>query len=268
MYNNDMSIRNFSIVTGQILPDYQCHVHPTPEFFELQLVGSADLYWKLGQRSMLLQGNWFWVNWPDVQVRYGQNRSTHYWDHRYMVLTGGRCLEWHELGLLLQEPVQLSDRLFVEATRLFDRALSSYQSPRLLAEHWAANQLEEMLLRIRESAVDHPGRPEWVDVVADRLADWHAAAPDYEALGAELGVSSRTLQRQFKKWTGVSPHTFYLQSRVERAKTLLLRTDSPLRTIADELGFSDEYYFNRIFSRFTGMPPGKFRKTMPPIVEL
>ncbi len=52
-----------------------------------------------------------------------------------------------------------------------------------------------------------------------------------------------------------------LQERMKRARALLLGTPQTLDEIAEHTGFSNGYYFNRVFKDFHGVPPGQFRRT-------
>ena len=55
--------------------------------------------------------------------------------------------------------------------------------------------------------------------------------------------------------------TDYLTSiRVERAKKLLLETESGMELIAQRTGFSESSYFIRVFREASGMTPGQYRK--------
>ena len=47
-----------------------------------------------------------------------------------------------------------------------------------------------------------------------------------------------------------------------QAKHLLSHKNMPLSQISATLGFCDQFYFSRVFSRRRGMPPGKFRSQM------
>ena len=48
--------------------------------------------------------------------------------------------------------------------------------------------------------------------------------------------------------------------RMKKAEFLLERTDEPIKEIAMKTGFSDIYYFSRMFRKFYGIPPGAMRK--------
>ena len=47
---------------------------------------------------------------------------------------------------------------------------------------------------------------------------------------------------------------------VKQAKWELLHTLKPVKQVASELGFDDEFYFSRLFKRATGCAPTFFRE--------
>lgn len=57
----------------------------------------------------------------------------------------------------------------------------------------------------------------------------------------------------FQELTGKKPLHYVTDLRINRAKELLLRRNEPLRSIAQEVGYTDEYYFSRRFRQITGM---------------
>lgn len=50
------------------------------------------------------------------------------------------------------------------------------------------------------------------------------------------------------------------EERIGRAKALIVGSDENIAVIAKRIGFSDEFHFNRVFTKFQGMPPGRYRK--------
>jgi two-component system response regulator YesN len=66
--------------------------------------------------------------------------------------------------------------------------------------------------------------------------------------------------RCFKDIAG-KPFNDYLQrTRVDRAKLLLANTEAQVGQVAEEVGYSDEKYFAKVFREQTGMPPSLFRQ--------
>lgn len=47
---------------------------------------------------------------------------------------------------------------------------------------------------------------------------------------------------------------------MREAQRLLHHSDLTVKEIADDLGFEDAKYFNRLFSKVIGISPGGFRK--------
>ena len=72
-------------------------------------------------------------------------------------------------------------------------------------------------------------------------------------------LSPYHFSRSFKEATGVGPQRYVMQQRIERAKTLMRRTNQPLAWIAQEAGFSDQSHLTSVFRREIGVTPGRFR---------
>ncbi len=74
-------------------------------------------------------------------------------------------------------------------------------------------------------------------------------------------ISPYHFLRLFKQSTGLTPHQYILQSRIEQAQHLLLFSDRTISDIAIGLGFCDQSHLTRCFKRFLGKTPKEFRPT-------
>jgi AraC-like DNA-binding protein len=110
------------------------------------------------------------------------------------------------------------DYVVIEASRLFDPS-----SRPIVPGHRAVQETRELLDR-------SPAEP-W------KLED----------LGRMVGVSPNHLVELFKHETGVSPHRYLLNLRIDRAKQLLRDTDRPITQLALDLGFSSSQHFAKMF---------------------
>jgi len=79
-------------------------------------------------------------------------------------------------------------------------------------------------------------------------------------LAEKGGMSVNAYARIFKEQTGYSPRKYLQRMRVEKACNLLHHSDLSIDQIASACGFSDRYYFTRIFSRTMNVSPGVYRK--------
>ena len=75
-------------------------------------------------------------------------------------------------------------------------------------------------------------------------------------------LSSYHFSRSFKQAVGIGPRRYVTQRRLERAKTLMRRTNQPLALIAQEAGFSDQSHLTSVFHREIGITPGQFRAAL------
>jgi AraC family transcriptional regulator len=79
-------------------------------------------------------------------------------------------------------------------------------------------------------------------------------------MAGACGVSPDYFLRMFKSTVGVSPYQYLLNQRVERAKILLSDATCSLAEVALRCGFSHQEHLSRMFRRFTGVAPGRYRR--------
>jgi AraC family transcriptional regulator len=74
------------------------------------------------------------------------------------------------------------------------------------------------------------------------------------------GLNTEYFMRLFKATLGVSPYQHVIGRRVERAKVLLREEGESLAEIAVACGFSHQEHMSRMFRRWTGVTPGRYRR--------
>jgi AraC-like DNA-binding protein len=75
-----------------------------------------------------------------------------------------------------------------------------------------------------------------------------------------VGKSKAHVIRTFKKAIGVTPYAYFLDRKIEQARILLTYSGARIREIAENLSFSDEYYFSNVFKSKTGLSPSAYRQ--------
>ena len=75
------------------------------------------------------------------------------------------------------------------------------------------------------------------------------------------GVSQAHLAVLFRSQMGRTITRHLNAKRVTKAKSLLIATREPMGAIAQQVGFSGQSVFSRIFNQIEGIPPMEFRKT-------
>jgi AraC family transcriptional regulator len=99
-----------------------------------------------------------------------------------------------------------------------------------------------------------------------RVRDYIEAHLDYRLTLTDLAgvacLSPYHFSRSFKQAIGVGPQRYVMQRRLERAKTLMRRTNEPFAEIAQRVGFADQSHLTSIFRRETGVTPGRYRAAL------
>jgi AraC-like DNA-binding protein len=80
-------------------------------------------------------------------------------------------------------------------------------------------------------------------------------------LAERFSYNTKYLSSLFKKFTGKTPVAYVMERKIEFAKRLLVSGNETVKAIAKEIGFDDEYYFMKVFKRYTNMTPKNFRNT-------
>jgi AraC family transcriptional regulator len=102
--------------------------------------------------------------------------------------------------------------------------------------------------------------PARLRLVLDHIDAHLAAEIALEELAALAGRSACHFLRCFKQSTGVSPHRYVMQRRIERASALLAAGELPLVDIALACGFADQSHFGRVFRRERNLTPLAYRR--------
>ena len=82
------------------------------------------------------------------------------------------------------------------------------------------------------------------------------------SMAAAAGLTPMHFAAQFRSATGLRPHDYVLQRRIERARELLRDPRRALLDVALSVGFQTQAHFTTVFKRFVGAPPHRWRRLM------
>lgn len=112
------------------------------------------------------------------------------------------------------------------------------------------------LLSQLQQPVELPLSEQIKQVIEDLLGH---CIPRQEEVAQRSALSLRTLQRRLQE-AGSSYQQLLDEVRFKLAKEQLTRTQQPLHSIAEQLGFMEPRSFFRFFKRRAGITPGEYRK--------
>lgn len=86
---------------------------------------------------------------------------------------------------------------------------------------------------------------------------------DIQKLIRKLPMGYSKFRKLFKSETGLSPHQYHLDLRINKAKELLQTTELNIKEIAYQTGFESEFYFSKLFRKKVEMSPTEYRIRKP-----
>lgn len=96
--------------------------------------------------------------------------------------------------------------------------------------------------------------------VRDRIDREYAKPLDVEGLARGAHLSAGHLSRQFRLAYGVSPYSYLMTRRIERAMTLLRNSDLSVTEVCFSVGCSSLGTFSTRFTELVGVPPSVYRR--------
>lgn len=142
---------------------------------------------------------------------------------------------------------------------LFEAVREHYASGREFCLRAAESIVESMLFAMigesdRRRASD---RTSPVDEAMELLFSEHGAR--LTAIAEKLGVSPDAIRKEFRRHFDDTPRHYFTSYRVSHVARRLISSDMPLRELAEEFGFYDEFHMSRVFKREMGIAPSEYR---------
>lgn len=81
-------------------------------------------------------------------------------------------------------------------------------------------------------------------------------------IAENLHFSADYLSRIYKKCTGQSPLKYLITLRINEAKQILSSdADLSMKSVGKLVGYEDQYYFSRMFKKYTGYYPSEYKSS-------
>jgi AraC family transcriptional regulator len=155
-------------------------------------------------------------------------------------------------GLLMSAADVLEGNAVLDA--LFRQRLTDLLATRLLAEHTGVPTTFEPIMGGLS--------PHALRRAIERLRSDSDTDVSLAALASDAGLSRFHFCRAFKESTGLSPHAWLRQQRLEQAMNTLRDTDASIVSVAAQLGYASQTAFTAAFKKLTGETPRDWRRRM------
>lgn len=128
----------------------------------------------------------------------------------------------------------------------------------------ASVRLWQIFLECAENAREDTIQNVYVRKLKEHIQTHYIENFDSKEVEAVCGLSYKYAGTLFKEETGQTIREFQRTLRIRRAKQLLKETDRSVTEIAQLTGFSDVFYFSKVFCAEQGCSPSEYRRTYIP----
>ena len=124
--------------------------------------------------------------------------------------------------------------------------------------------LRRLLIPFLESIPDEPlqqieGQNRFYSVID--YINRNATKPlSISSLAAMFRMNRNEFSADFHRAFGIPPKQYICKRRMGQARMLLLSTALSVKQISYKVGYDNEFYFSRLFKKYTGNSPSDFRK--------
>lgn len=217
-----------------------------------------------GQTRELRAGQCFLIC-PGVLTSYQPIPGTN-WAYHWVAFNGLNAQAYlRRAGLSAEQPVlQVADpQGAIEGfERMFEASRARKSGDlRLLAE------LYQLLARLMDQAPQAGTRaaPERHNTLyVTKAVEWFEINYSRDIAIADLvrfiGLNPKYFSRVFKEETGMSPQSFLINLRLDKARDLLMDRGLSIGEVARSVGYHDQLLFSRMFKKLKGMSPAAWRQ--------
>lgn len=249
-------------------PDYYTTREGFASYLITMTVGGCGLLEYNGQTHLLPPGNFFLIDCKKPQY-YRTAPGAEEWHTMWVHFYGANSKAYYDAFLTYNNgaptgifPIH-SKALSIFASLLeldtsgHNQIMTDFQAASLLSQLLSECVLSTMTMG-KASDV-----PEIIQSVRMYLLNHYQEKNTLEDLGSRFNINPYYLQKQFKRYVGMSPSEYQIFLRMTKAKELIRSTKMPVGEVAYAVGMENLGYFTRQFKQQEGMTPQEYRKLWP-----
>lgn len=192
---------------------------------------------------------------PGVKHWYGPEEGKS-WDEIYICFEGPifdtwycqGCMEFPATVFSLKPREYWRDRLISTVNDQHDSMPSKMIAEAIRMQTLLADMMEATQTNVVDDI-------HWLENAKKALIDHD----DLRIAAQSLGISYESFRKRFRKLLGMPPSKYRTAILMERACEMLVASDEAIWSIAEALGYCDEYHFSKRFSKTIGWSPSEYR---------
>lgn len=265
---NPLSVRscgNYKLLSKKILPTYRPNGRPDYQLIYIA-AGVAHFFFSEEDTETIIPAGTFVLYRPHEYQRYIYYNSDHtevFWIH-----FSGNDVEniLEQLGIPDDIHTMTTGTKILYA-ELFKEIISEIQQRKTGYEYMIDYCFRQLLIHIsRDSNISRTNTDNYIqkeiELAQQYFNNHYTENLNIEEYASSRGMSISWFIRNYKSYTGTTPLQYILDRRIANAQILLESTDYSINEISNIVGYDNQLYFSRLFTKQKGISPKKYRELM------
>lgn len=266
-YNKRMNI-NIGIIGYNYNhePDFKMDKPEGPGAYLFLLVKSNAIFYINGKRNLVKKNSYVLLQ-PKTPCLYQGANENYEDDWFFFNMTDEEKSELLEKGLVFDTPVflgnieEISSLIHQISYNHFSADIYHEEIKILLTSVLFLKTAQQAKLKIIQSPDVLASKNDRLTYLRTRLFEEPALFSGIDEMADFMNLSRSGFQHLYSNTFGVSVIHDVIKGRIEKAKSLLSRTNFSITEISTKCGYKSEFHFMRQFKKETGLTPTEFRRS-------
>ena len=266
-YNKRMNI-NIGIIGYNYNhePDFKMDKPEGPGAYLFLLVKSNAIFYINGKRNLVKKNSYVLLQ-PKTPCLYQGANENYLDDWFFFNMTDEEKSELLEKGLVFDTPVflgnieEISSLIHQISYNHFSADIYHEEIKILLTSVLFLKTAQQAKLKIIQSPDVLASKNDKLTYLRTRLFEEPDLFSGIDEMAAYMNLSRSGFQHLYSHTFGVSVIHDVIKGRIEKAKSLLSRTNFSITEISTKCGYKSEFHFMRQFKKETGLTPTEFRRS-------
>lgn len=192
---------------------------------------------------------------PKCVYKYSASSPVHY---LYAHFTGSYVADFLKECGFDNLPCVIENDFSVETQRKFNTMIEAFLRGGHLSIQKCACLLQEILLNIFENTLEKINDKS-LNESLQYIHNFFTTKISIPYLASLENLSNSRYVTVFKKQMGKSPSEYIIELKLQLAKNMLDSTNMSIKQISEHIGYNDQYFFSRLFKKYLGISPQKYR---------
>ncbi len=247
-------------------PDFKMDKPEGPGAYLFLLVKSNAIFYINGKRNLVKKNSYVLLQ-PKTPCMYQGANENYEDDWFFFNITDEEKSELLEKGLVFDTPVflgnveEISSLIHQISYNHFSADIYHEEIKILLTSVLFLKTAQQAKLKIIQSPDVLASKNDRLTYLRTRLFEEPALFSGIDEMADFMNLSRSGFQHLYSHTFGVSVIHDVIKGRIEKAKSLLSRTNFSITEISTKCGYKSEFHFMRQFKKETGLTPTEFRRS-------